>query len=313
MTERRALFIQGDGSDPEHTAEETRLLMAATFGGQTYDAVAPGIGAIARGHGVIGAGSLAVTPNGTPNDTVHVAAGAFAVRGTQENDQNVYVAGNDGQVTLNISASPTNPRRDLVIAQIRDDQYATHTGDDWVITTVTGTPAGSPSDPAVPEDALVLARLRVPTGVSAVISAAEIDDLRPRVVATGGITPVNALADLPGPAHGDVVYRRDVDRLAVRTGSAWRHIAPLYVATGVTTVVFSNQLTASSGTINYGLTFAAAPTVTCTARRSDARFGVSLLDPPTPTGFNAAVWTSLGGNFSGNVSLEWQAIGSVAA
>jgi hypothetical protein len=227
MTARRALFEQGDGVNPQHTAEETRMLMSAALGaGQAYDAVAPGIGAIARGHGVIGSGSLAVTPNGTPNNHVFVAAGIAGVRGTQENDQHLYVVGNDGAIDLTVAASPTNPRRDLVIAQVRDDQYPAFTQDDWVATIVQGTPAGSPVDPAVPEDALVLARLRVPTGVSAVISLAEIDDLRPRVVATGGVTPVATLAAFPSPMPFDPVWSIADNALYIRNAanSAWVRI-----------------------------------------------------------------------------------------
>lgn len=311
MTERKTLFIQGNGTTPTHSAEDTRLLASALLGGQSYDAVSPAVGAIARGHGVIGPGSLLVTPNGTPNDTVHVAAGIVGVRGTQENDQGIYVTGNDADKVLTIAASTTNPRNDLVIAQIRDNQYPTFTQDDWLVTTVTGTPAGVPVDPAVPEDALVLARLRVPTGVSAVISGAEIDDLRPRITATGGITPVAALSAWPGPQQGDVLWRTDVDRLAVRTATAWRHIAPSYIAAG--TVSVTGGVTSRVVTVNFGVTFAAAPTLTVTVRAATGQaIGGTVKAGPSTTSADVEVW-AVSGNIAGNPNLDWIAVGPLAA
>jgi hypothetical protein len=54
------------------------------------------------GHGVVGAGDLAVTQNGTPNMSVNVAAGRAFIRGTETGslNQGVYSFFNDGIVNL---------------------------------------------------------------------------------------------------------------------------------------------------------------------------------------------------------------------
>lgn len=309
MTERRALFIQGDGAGPEHSAEDVRLLAAAVLGGENYSAVAPGIGAIARGHGVIGANSLRVTANATPNNTVHVAPGVAAIRGTQANDQGVYLVGNDASVQLTINPSTTNPRRDLVVAQIRDGQYPSHSGDDWELVVVEGTPAGSPVDPPVPEDALVLARVRVPTGVSAVISAAEIDDLRPRVVATGGITPVASLAAWPSPQPGDVVWRTDAERLAVRTSTAWRHLTTDYVDHGSVTI--TGGVATRIANITFGVTFAANPRVVCTPRAATGQSLTVTITAVSTTGATISVSGTFG-NIAGSPAIDYIAVGPLA-
>lgn len=309
MTERRALFIQGDGSGPEHSAEDVRLLAAAVLGGENYTAVSPGIGSISRGHGVIGTNSLRVTANATPNNTVHVAPGIAAIRGTQANDQGVYLVGNDASVQLSINPSTTNPRRDLVVAQVRDDQYSSHSGDDWELRVVEGTPAGSPVDPPVPEDALVLARVRVPTGVSAVISAAEIDDLRPRVVATGGITPVTSLAAWPSPQPGDVVWRTDTERLAVRTSTAWRHLTTEYVHRG--TVTITGGVSTRTANVTFGVTYASNPHVMFTPRAATGQPLTVTTTAVTTTGATISV-SSVSGNIAGSPAIDYIAVGPLA-
>lgn len=232
MTIRRALWIHGDGTGPDYTGEDDRGLLSAVFGGGLSDnAAAPGLGAaVGRGHGVIR--GFGLTPNGTPNNTVKVAAGLAVVRGTQANDQGHYLVRNDAEVSLTVSpADGANPRRDLVIIQVRDEEYPVHTGDDAVLSIVTGTPAGSPVDPAVPEDALVLGRLAIAAGAGGeVIASGDITSpLAPLVRAVGGITPVAALADLASPVEGDVVFRTDLNRLHFHTGSAWEPFRPQVV------------------------------------------------------------------------------------
>lgn len=309
MTERRALFIQGDGTGPEHSAEDVRLLAAAVLGGENYTAISPGIGAVSRGHGVIGTNSLRVTANATPNNTVHVAPGIAAIRGTQANDQGVYLAGNDASVQLTINPSTTNPRRDLVVAQVKDSQYPSHSGDDWELVVVEGTPSGSPVDPPVPEDALVLARVRVPTGVSAVISAAEIDDLRPRVVATGGITPVASLAAWPSPQPGDVVWRTDTERLAVRTSTGWLHPPTDYVHRG--TVTISGGVSTRTANVTFGMTFAAVPRVVFTPRAATGQALTVTITGVTVTGATISV-SAVSGNIAGSPAIDYIAVGPLA-
>ena len=166
------VFLQ-DGS---HTAEEVRQMMANLFGCDT-SSFAGGIGAADPGHGVVRAGHLAVSENGTPNMSVNVAAGGAFIRGSQAAAQGVYSFYNDGTVNLTIDAAdPTNGRKDLIVAQVRDSAYA-GSDDDARLFVVKGTAAGSPADPTVPADCLVLARVNVGAGVSSITNA-NIDELR---------------------------------------------------------------------------------------------------------------------------------------
>lgn len=308
MTERRALFIQG----ASHSAEEVRLLHSAIFGGGlTYDAESPAIGAFARGHGIVR--GFGVTPNGTPNNTVHVAGGIAVVRGTQENDQGHYIIGADGSEQLTLGAADaTNPRRDLIVAKVRDAQYPAFAGDDWQLEIIPGTPAGSPVDPAVPEDSLAIARVRVhslATENPMAIDLGQIDSLSPQVRAVGGITPVNVAADLPDPAHGDVVDILSLNALAIRRISDWRMMSNLWIAQGgAPWSIVAGTLTVF--TVSYGVTFTAIPRVTATVEASTG--GTFLrIGGITTTQFDVAVEYGAGVTASGTV--HWNAIGTRAA
>jgi hypothetical protein len=166
------VFLQ-DGS---HTAEEVRQMMANLFGCDTAS-FAGGIGAADPGHGVLRPGHLAVSENGTPNMSVNISAGGAFIRGSQAAAQGLYSFYNDGTVNLTIDAAdPTNGRKDLIVAQVRDSAYA-GSDDDARLFVVKGTAAGSPADPTVPADCLVLARVNVGAGVSSITNA-NIDELR---------------------------------------------------------------------------------------------------------------------------------------
>lgn len=168
------IFIDGN----THPAEETRLAIGALLGTAT-GSFAGGVSAVDSAHGVINFGDLAVTQNGTPNMTVNVAAGGAFIRGTQSANQGAYHLYNDGSINVGLASSdPTNPRRDLVIAQVRDAFYSGSTKDAR-ITVVTGTAAASPTDPSLSSfpNALVLARVAVAANDTA-ITTAKITDLR---------------------------------------------------------------------------------------------------------------------------------------
>ncbi len=132
--------------------------------------------------GTVGLADLKVTANGTPNMTVNVAAGAAFILGTETTYQGMYHAFNDATVSLAIAASdPTNPRIDIVVAQVRDAFYS-GASNDFRLAVVTGTPAGSPAAPATPANSLVLARVAVAATVTTVV-AGNITDYRARSVA----------------------------------------------------------------------------------------------------------------------------------
>jgi len=131
-----------------------------------YDALTAGVG----GTGVLYGG--AVAPQTSPNMTVKVAAGAVQIAGVP------YAVANTG--TLNISAAHSlYDRLDLVTV--------TSSG---TPTVTAGTASDTPSKPAIPAGAVLLAEVYVPKGATA-ITAARIVDNRFFVAPNGG---VNVLA-----------------------------------------------------------------------------------------------------------------------
>lgn len=132
-----------------------------------------GIAILATGRqGILSASDFAVTQNGTPNMSVNVASGFALVAGTQNPPvQGTYNVYNDATTNLAIAASnPTNPRID-VVALVVDDAYYGSSNNTPYLGVITGTPGGSPSVPAVPSNALVLAHVYVGAGVSSITNS----------------------------------------------------------------------------------------------------------------------------------------------
>lgn len=151
-------------------------------GAHPADTFRRALGSLISTPGVAGLNDLQVTQNGGGTTlTVNVAAGNVTIAGTQASDQGTYECYNDASVTLTIASNSSgNPRNDLIVAQVLDDQYSggTHV---WQLAVVQGTPAVSPSDPATPANGFVLARVRVASGATGIVTS-NITDLRRRVI-----------------------------------------------------------------------------------------------------------------------------------
>ncbi len=112
------------------------------------------------------------------NMSVDVAAGRAIVQGTSVADQGTYIVQSTAIENVPLAtADATNPRIDLIVAQVYDRQADGGTRYGWQPLAVTGTPATSPAAPAVPNNALVLAVVRVNAGVTSVV-AGDIGDRR---------------------------------------------------------------------------------------------------------------------------------------
>lgn len=168
-----------------HPAQDARLALAHSLGCDVASSFAGGVPAsggliVDPGHGVTTAGALKVTQNGTPNMSVLVAIGGGLIRGTQSAVQGVYALTNDASTNLSISAAnASNPRRDLVILQARDNAFDAGGINDGRLVVVAGTPAASPVDPSLASypNALVLARVAVAANATSITNA-NITDLR---------------------------------------------------------------------------------------------------------------------------------------
>jgi hypothetical protein len=149
--------------------------------------------------GIIGSSSLAVTQNSPAGMSVRVAAGWAAIIGTTQANMGAYVAYNDAQTTLTVTtADPTNPRIDRVVVTVRDAYYS-GAFNDVIFQVLAGTPAGSPTAPAIPANSISLATLAVGAGVTS-ITTANITDTR--VAVTSNL----AISSLPSQAGNGGKY-----------------------------------------------------------------------------------------------------------
>jgi hypothetical protein len=211
MTERNpALWLQ---NRTDHTAENDRALLTALFGDR---------------EGIVQPGHLAVSQRGAgANMSVDVAAGLIAVKGDDNANQGLYFAWNDATVNLAIAtADPTNPRKDIVIARVRDAFYtgATNAFD---LAVVTGTAAGSPSEPALPNNSLKLATVDV-AALASSITNGNITDQRTRSAALGAWITCTSTTRPTSPLYeGLTIYETDTDKVYTYNGSAWVEVLRL--------------------------------------------------------------------------------------
>jgi hypothetical protein len=183
-------------------------------------------------EGVTTINGLKVEQNGTPNMSVNVLDGKAWVKGDDNPDtQPMYRVYNDGTVNLAIAAAdPTNPRKDIVIAEVRDSQFS-GVNNDSQLRVVTGTPAASPVEPALPNNALKLAVVDVPANDTAITNS-QITDTRPlaqpggELAAAGKLVIVCTSSTRPAHSEGLIIYETDTDGVYVSNGSAWVDIAP---------------------------------------------------------------------------------------
>lgn len=171
-----------------------------------------------------------VTATGTPNANVNVAAFQAVLvnsRGTFP-----YVVTLDAPEAVDVlvgnPSDPTNPRRDLIIAQ-QSDAYYGDPSSPFEVKRVTGVAAASPSDPVVPgsPDYILLARVTVTAGATTITSGM-IADLRPApiTVARGGVLPCTSSTRPSVPYGGMTIFETDTGLMKVwnATTAAWEHV-----------------------------------------------------------------------------------------
>lgn len=130
--------------------------------------------------GIIGASSLAVTQNGTPNMSVNVASGWAAIVGTTQSNMGVYQIYNDATTNLTITTAPVaNSRIDRIVATVNDAFYSGLLNN-VTFTVVAGTVAASPVAPATPANSISLATVLVGTNVTTIVTG-NITDTRTQV------------------------------------------------------------------------------------------------------------------------------------
>lgn len=184
------------------------------------------------------------------NMSVDVAEGSCVVLGTEATYQGAYYCEEQGVLNVVITAAnATNPRRDLIVARIRDAEYSGATNT-FAIEVTTGTAAASPADPTVPANCVVLARVAVAANATSITNA-NITDLRAgyaavtgsavignqiKVAAPGGVVVcTSSFRPTTGLYAGLVIYETDTNLMYIYSGSAWtttRCAGRVYAAAG---------------------------------------------------------------------------------
>jgi hypothetical protein len=157
-------------------------------------------------EGVLGSADLKVSERaaGGANMSVDVAAGACWVRGDESVAQPTYRCRSDSVVNLAVAAAhASNPRKDIVIAEVLDATFA-GVSRIWRVRYVVGVAAASPAEPALPNNALKLATVDV-TAADASIANAQITDQRVMAAnALGGLVPIYDKTLLAAAASVDI-------------------------------------------------------------------------------------------------------------
>ena len=237
----------------------------------TYTAQADRVNqqAVLNTSGVIGATSLAVTAQASPNMTVNIASGwAAIVSGTS--NQGVYGVYNDATVVQSISAAnASNPRIDLIVATVNDAAISGSLNN-VVFTTVAGTPAASPTVPSTPANSIVIAQIAVAANTTT-ISTANITDRR--VPVQNSLTNANyyfspALYSIASPTTA-------LQNILAATGSSLTLAAgATYEVEGILRVGYVNGATATLPTfqLTYSGTVASSQILFNTAYNTSGSF-----------------------------------------
>lgn len=173
----------------------------------------------------------------TLSGTSYTVTGGLAVVYPRETSTSgpyrVYYDAETG--TLN-PADASNPRRDGLDLQVQDHDEDGQGQRRARIVYVTGTPAASPTDPALTDNSLRLATILVPAGGSPAPSVAT-----PALYAFGPAPiPVRTTAERPttGLFSGTTVFRQDIGQFEVYYGGTWQGYAAAGAYQLLTTVYF---------------------------------------------------------------------------
>lgn len=205
--------INADGGSPAYSAQELRRIATMYL----FPGVSDRFGARA---GVRPTGQAIISVAGTTWTQHDLSAVVYPGLTSISGPYIVEAAESTGSLD---PADGTNDRIDGLDLLVEDDDEDASGERQVTVVYVAGTPAGSPSAPAVTTNALRLGTILVPSGGS---PSPSVQTQAQWTVATGGVLPVRD--DTEGPSagryHGMVRYRQDLDAMEVWDGSAWRPI-----------------------------------------------------------------------------------------
>lgn len=203
MTERTPPAWLQSGTYP---AEDDRRLLATIFGDS---------------EGIFNSTDLVISQRGAgANMSVDVAGGRAVIKGDLSTYEGSYFMENRGVTNLVISAADaTNPRIDRIVAEVLNAEYS-GASNLWRLRVITGTPAGSPSAPAVPNNAISLATVAV-AALASSITNANITNTRTQMYLDKANIICTSSTRPSAPFEGMEIYETDTDFKYIYSGSAW--------------------------------------------------------------------------------------------
>lgn len=115
--------------------------------------------------------------SGTAGDMAVVAGDASLQGRYIVQNQDSYVGDGDAELSIG-NGDPSDPRIDLIVLRVYDDEMDSSGSTKAEVEVVEGTPASSPSTPSTPDGAIALAEVLVGAGESTSIGDGDITDLR---------------------------------------------------------------------------------------------------------------------------------------
>jgi len=146
------------------------------------------------------------------------------IQGVSGSTQGGYLCVLDAAKTITLDDGSLAARTDIIVARIKDNPFDSSGAVSFAVEPVKGASGGGV--PATPLNAIKLAEVPVPAGVTAGsggLVTAPTDKRPPRLVASGGIVPVANQADRDSlrTYDGLTVYRGDTGTLETLMGGVW--------------------------------------------------------------------------------------------
>ncbi|MEU7024201.1 hypothetical protein ABZ990_26620 [Streptomyces sp. NPDC046203] len=169
-------------------------------------------------------GGLWMASNGPMTATVY--AGKAVIQGGTSDG--AYPVALDEDITITFAdGDPLNPRIDLVVVRVYDQDVDTFGKYEAGVEIVKGVPAAAPVAPAAPARSLVLFTVKVKAGASAGTGGIDwttsgtTTDLRTTTVSSGGILPVYNNGGVPGSYPGQYQDNDNAHFLQRWDGTSW--------------------------------------------------------------------------------------------
>ncbi|MEV7673410.1 hypothetical protein [Streptomyces sp. NPDC088752] len=186
-----------------------------------------------------------------------VYAGRAVVQGP--NAQGAYPVTLDADTVLTFGdGDPLNPRVDLVVLRVYDDEFDSLTRSEAALEIVKGTPKAQPTAPAAPPLSLPLFTVRVEKSTSAgtggiLWTGGALTDLRTTLAGVGGILPVYNNAGVPGSYPGQYQDNDNAHYLQRWDGNGWvaypKEIGGVVPSGAITTGVYTGQFRDNNGVL----------------------------------------------------------------